>query len=235
MEIRRYALAEHGQVRVAIRAIVQIAQDLVESAVFLNDVDHVRDVLVQGGHRGGGNLALRRAVGVVGGHLVGQSTESVGGGNRGRQKAGFFDLEIILVAGIGLVLSLAVAFRVFRALQRVGGCAGIVRVWARIALAVHHIKRAAVLADGNGLRIPAGGDQPRGAVRRSTREGYDGNRVLATVRDVKRITMKRQVIGGGAGIAFGAGRYARRPDRVDLFDNVVIGEIDHRHVVGIIL
>ena len=45
--VRRERLAELGQRRVAIRAVGQVAQDLIEGAVLLDDVDHVLDALAQ--------------------------------------------------------------------------------------------------------------------------------------------------------------------------------------------
>ena len=50
VEVRRDGLAELGQPVVAVRAVAEIAQDLVEGAVLLDDVDDVLDVLAQKPH-----------------------------------------------------------------------------------------------------------------------------------------------------------------------------------------
>ena len=45
--VRRERLAELGQRRIAVRAVGQVAEHLIEGAVLLHDVDHVLDALAQ--------------------------------------------------------------------------------------------------------------------------------------------------------------------------------------------
>ena len=48
--VRREGLAELGQVPVAVRAVGQVAQNLIEGAIFLHDIDHVLDAFAQEVH-----------------------------------------------------------------------------------------------------------------------------------------------------------------------------------------
>ena len=61
MEVWSNGFAENGQGRVAIRTIVKVAQQLIERAVLLNDIDYVLDLAVQEFHY---LVFARRLVGI---------------------------------------------------------------------------------------------------------------------------------------------------------------------------
>jgi len=100
VEVGRDALGELGQRGIAVGAIAEVAQDLIERAVLLDDVDDVLDATAQELR----HLLVVLAVGaveVVRGHAHGQAVEIFRRRHRRADQGGALELELVLVRGPG--------------------------------------------------------------------------------------------------------------------------------------
>jgi hypothetical protein len=156
--VRREGPTELGQARIAVRAVVQVAQHLVERTVLLHDVDHVLDPLAQEPHHPLALLVLVRDVEVVLRDLFRQVAQIMRAGHRRADQRRAFKLELVLVARVRRgqfrrVLGWVAA----RQVRRVEGQAR--GIGARNALAIDDVHPRAVGAERDVVRLEGRGDE----------------------------------------------------------------------------
>ena len=236
MEARRDPPPEQRQGRIPVRSVTQIAQNLVERAVLLHDVNNVLNFRMQETHHLGIRCRRCHRVTVIRRHRRGQTRQIRRGGNLSAYQRGVFQLKLILVIGSQLIGLRRVTARISQVFNIGQVAITIARVRTRIALAVDNVHPASVGAEGNIGWIVSGRDQPgrRKSVRPRERDHRD--RVRTGIHRVKCI------VGGvnrnrHRSRARGAHRQTqtRRTARVDPAGNRVGRCGDHRHLVRVVL
>ena len=164
VKVRRDAAAELCQRGIDLRAVGQVAEDLIEGAVFLHDVDHMLDVLVKEVHHRRVARAGRYAVEVVLRHLGGQDWQFGTGRNLRADQRRVFQLELVLVRRGCRRRRRLVAARVGDVGDERGVAHQMTWIWSRVALAVDDVHPRAVRAEGDVLRRIGGRDQARDGV-----------------------------------------------------------------------
>ena len=175
MQARGCCLAEFGQVRIAITDR-QVAQNLVVSAVLLDDVDHMLDLAAKIRHRHGVPFAQGSAEIVVLRHLLRQRGQFARGRRGKTLKPGFDQLQIVLVG--------CIADRRTQAGDR--AAMAIARIRAGGRFAVNNVHVFAVATQTDRVRIAAGGNQANhGRVAEGVAQGDHGDVVHVAVCDVE--------------------------------------------------
>ena len=248
VEVRRDGLAELGQPVCAVRAVAEIAQDLVEGAVLLDDVDDVLDVLAQKRHDPAVVIGAP-AVEIVLGDRLGEALEIPLRRHRGADQRSLLELELVLVRGPGGRGGCGVAARIGDAGDRGRGAGEVPGVGPGDALAVDDVHEAAVGAQRDVVRFVGGRDQAADLVVALAvalaAERDDRDRIGAGVDRVEGLAIgrERHGEGGGAGVSRALvavvvrrrGQGPLRGARVDLRDHGVGRGVDHRDLVGVVL
>src|ERR1700751_5285604 len=99
MEARCHLLAEQSQRRLAVGTVVEIAEDLIEGAVFLHDVDDVLDLGSQEAHDFSVRFGRPDLVTVVGCDHGCQIPERLAARDLSTENRRMLELKLILIVG----------------------------------------------------------------------------------------------------------------------------------------
>src|SRR5689334_2942107 len=165
MEARRNTLAEQSQRRIAIGTVAQITQNLVEGAVFLHDVDNVLDLPVEEVHDVRIFIEVLAPVAVVSSYLRSQIPEIVLVRNPSADQRRVFKLKLILIVRSELFGLIRIGFRRVNLSELNHGhvAVTIAGVRTRVALSVHDIHPASVLAESYVGRVVCGRQKADGS------------------------------------------------------------------------
>src|SRR5262249_25475061 len=150
--VRCDRLTEYGQRGIALRAVVEVPQHLIEGAILLHDIDHMLDTVAQEPH----DLPVVLAFGtveVVLGYRLGQALELVRLGHWGAHQRRALELELILVRGPGRRRGRGVATWILRLSEPGRGAGEMARVRPGAALAVDDVQPAPIGAEGDVMRF----------------------------------------------------------------------------------
>ena len=200
VEVRRQALPKLGQRGVAVGTVAEIAQDLIERAVLLHDVDDVLDVLAQELHdpqivRGG----LVVVVEIVLGDSLGEPLELPRLRHGGADQRRPLQLELVLIRGPGCGGRGGVAARIHEGSDRARGAGEVVGVGPGDALAIDDVHPPAIGAEGDVVWLVGGRDQAADLVGVLTVKRDHRHRIGAGVDRVECPAVGRDRDGEGRG------------------------------------